>query len=156
MRHVSWTARRRGEYRPYILAAIALVMGVGLFLTVVIRYSLSVAPGLNREAKPVIDQFYACSQRHDFEGARALFSPSLQDNISTADLAKRWRKFEAQHGALVSWQPAANQPGAVNLFPRWVDFDHLVLGKKGDGTRIFIRVAPYGKVWRIEKLSLFS
>jgi hypothetical protein len=156
MRPAVRASRRRGDARPYILSAIALMVGLGLFLTFVIRYSLRLAPELNREAKPVVDQFYLCSQRHDFAGAREMFGPGLKDNISTADLAKRWKKFEAQHGPLTSWKPAAGQPGAVNLFPKSVDFDHLVLGKKGDGTRIFIRVVPYGKEWRIEKLSLFS
>lgn len=119
-------------------------------------YALRIAPELNRHGKPIVEGFYQKAQKHDYQGAYSLLAPNLQDVMTEADLAKRWQKFEQEHGALAKWTPAAGQPGAINLFPRYIDFDYLVLGKKGDGTRIFIRVVQVGPDWRISKLSLFS
>ena len=122
-------------------------------------YAASNGPQMARDSARVVEEFYRRSQTHDFRGARALLTQNLQGELSEAQLAQQWDKYEARNGRIARWKGTGagllNFTGdKVNLWPRFVDYNHSVLGERGTSGQVALRIVPENDTWRIDRLSI--
>lgn len=124
-----------------------------------ITYVGRVAPKMARDSAQAVDVFYGRCRARDYEGAHALFSRQLSGSTSTAQLKAEWDRFEKQHGPMTGWKAATDVSisgfgGSVCVFPPFVDFRHGIIGAKGNGTLIYIRMVPEAGKWRVERFNV--
>ncbi len=139
-----------------------MTAGFGFIVVVfigLVAYSVRVAPQMGRDSKKALDNFYVLCRARNYEGARQMLSPRLQESITTAQLKGEWAKFAVKNGPLSRWEQADKVSingfgGSVCVFPPFVEFRHAAFGAKGTGTLIYVRMVPQNDGWKLERFNV--
>jgi hypothetical protein len=140
-----------------------MLAGLGFIVVAfasLVLYSMRVAPKMGWESKLALNEFYVRCRSHNYKGAHAQLSSTLQANVTQDRLRAKWTEFEAKHGKLTKWAPAnisiKGFGGSICVFPPFVDFRHAVSGSKGTGTIIYVRMVPENGRWRLERFNFLK